>query len=80
MLVTGGGAFNNFLVERMRFHLREKQVTLVIPAAELVSYKEALVMAFIGILRWRQDVNVLSSVTGASEDSVGGALWMGGAP
>ena len=78
MLVTGGGAFNDFLVERMRFHLAGKQVELLIPAAELVSYKEALVMAFIGILRWRQEVNVLASVTGAMEDSVGGALWMGG--
>jgi anhydro-N-acetylmuramic acid kinase len=41
----------------------------------MVSYKEALVMAFIGVLRWRGEVNVLSSVTGASRDSVAGALY-----
>jgi anhydro-N-acetylmuramic acid kinase len=34
-------------------------------------------MAFIGVLRWRQEYNVLASVTGAERDSIGGALWMG---
>jgi anhydro-N-acetylmuramic acid kinase len=46
-----------------------------IPSDEVVKYKEALVMAFIGLLRLRKEVNVLSSVTGASHDSVGGALY-----
>jgi anhydro-N-acetylmuramic acid kinase len=34
-------------------------------------------MAFISVLRWRQENNVLSSVTGAVKDSIGGALWIG---
>jgi anhydro-N-acetylmuramic acid kinase len=34
-------------------------------------------MAFIGVLRWRQEHNVLASVTGASRNSIGGALWNG---
>ncbi len=34
-------------------------------------------MAFIGVLRWRQEYNVLASVTGASRNSIGGALWIG---
>ena len=50
---------------------------MVIPDPKLVSYKEALIMAFIGVLRWRQEYNVLSSVTGAARDSIGGALWTG---
>jgi anhydro-N-acetylmuramic acid kinase len=42
-----------------------------------VQFKEALIMAFIGVLRWRQENTVIASVTGASAPSVGGALWMG---
>jgi anhydro-N-acetylmuramic acid kinase len=49
----------------------------VIPGENLVKYKEAMIMAFIGVLRWRQEYNVLSSVTGATRDSIGGALWIG---
>lgn len=76
LLVTGGGAFNNFLVERLRLSL--DSVEVVVPEKKIVEYKEALVMALIGALRWREEVNVLSSVTGASQNSIGGALWMGG--
>jgi anhydro-N-acetylmuramic acid kinase len=36
-----------------------------------------LVMALIGVLRWREENNVLSSVTGARRNSIGGAIWMG---
>ncbi|HEV7783471.1 MAG TPA: anhydro-N-acetylmuramic acid kinase [Chitinophagaceae bacterium] len=77
LLATGGGAFNHFLIQRIKESLHESGIELIVPDAGLVSYKEALIMAFIGVLRWRQEYNVLSSVTGASRDSVGGALWAG---
>lgn len=77
MLVTGGGAFNRFLVERLSAHLESLHVRVKVPDPPLVEYKEAVVMALIGVLRWRQELNVLSSVTGAGRDSVGGALWLG---
>ncbi len=77
ILITGGGAFNTFLVNRLRDHLKEWNIDVVIPDENLVKYKEALVMALMGVLRWRQEINVFSSVTGANRDSVGGALWMG---
>jgi anhydro-N-acetylmuramic acid kinase len=76
LLVTGGGAFNTFLVERIR-QLLAPGIEVVVPDAATVKYKEAIAMALIGTLRWREDANVLSSVTGSSKDSVGGALWMG---
>ncbi len=78
LLITGGGAFNHFLVKRIGEVLTELQIEVVVPDPLLVSNKEAIIMAFIGVLRWRQEVNVLSSVTGASRDSIGGALWIGG--
>jgi anhydro-N-acetylmuramic acid kinase len=77
MLVTGGGAHNGFLIGRIRESLSSTGVVLVVPDAVLVDYKEALMMAFIGVLRWREENNVLASVTGASRDSIGGAVWIG---
>jgi len=77
LLVTGGGAFNNFLVERLSEELAATGVEVVVPDVNLVKYKEALIMALIGALRWRQEYNVLSSVTGAEKDSIGGAVWIG---
>ncbi|HTM66667.1 MAG TPA: anhydro-N-acetylmuramic acid kinase [Flavipsychrobacter sp.] len=77
MLVTGGGAFNNFLVETIQEQLAALNVKVVVPYEQVVKFKEALVMALIGALRWREETNVLSSVTGASRDSISGALWMG---
>lgn len=77
MLVTGGGAFNSFLMQQIREQLLPLEVSVVIPDASLVQYKEALIMGFLAVLRWRQESTVLSSVTGASRDSIGGALWNG---
>jgi anhydro-N-acetylmuramic acid kinase len=77
LLVTGGGAFNSFLIERLSEALQPLNVEVVVPDEKLVKYKEALVMALIGVLRWREEYNVLASVTGAQRNSIGGALWMG---
>lgn len=77
LLATGGGALNSFLVRRIAEELANIGVTLVVPEKKLVEYKEAVVMALIGVLRWREEYNVMSTVTGASRDSIGGALWLG---
>ncbi|HYD22728.1 MAG TPA: anhydro-N-acetylmuramic acid kinase, partial [Flavipsychrobacter sp.] len=77
LLVTGGGAFNKFLVEKIQDALMPQHISVEVPDATVVQYKEALVMALIGALRWREETNVMSSVTGAGRDSIGGALWMG---
>jgi len=77
LLCTGGGAFNTFLVARLRDHLSELNIEVVIPDEKLIKFKEALIMGLIGVLRWREETNVLASVTGAKRDSIGGAVWMG---
>lgn len=77
LLVTGGGALNRFLVSRIGELLAEQGIRVVIPEEEIIQYKEAIIMAFIGVLRWRQEYNVLATVTGASRNSIGGALWTG---
>lgn len=77
MLVTGGGAFNTFLVERIMESFKDQNIEIEVPGNMLVNFKEALVMGLIGVLRLRQENNVLATVTGASRNSIGGALWMG---
>ena len=77
LLATGGGAFNTFLIRQLSDILKELSIEIIVPDKKLVNYKEALIMAFIGVLRWRQEYNVLASVTGATRDSIGGALWTG---
>lgn len=71
MLVTGGGAMNSFLMERI---IAETPVQVIRPDDLLVQFKEALVFAFLGVLRLEGEVNVLASVTGASRDSVSGVI------
>jgi len=77
LLITGGGALNTFLIGRLSSELTSLGVEVVVPEENLVKYKEALIMGLIGVLRWRQEYNVLSSVTGAERDSIGGAIWIG---
>jgi anhydro-N-acetylmuramic acid kinase len=50
-------------------------IELLVPGKELVDYKEALIIALMGALRWREEENVLSSVTGSSRDNISGAIW-----
>jgi anhydro-N-acetylmuramic acid kinase len=71
ILVTGGGAKNKFLIESIK-SLSEAEI--VIPDREIIDFKEALVFAFLGVLKWHNQTNVLQSVTGASRDSSSGAI------
>jgi anhydro-N-acetylmuramic acid kinase len=74
LLITGGGAFNSFLVERIQSYL---PVRVVIPNAVIVKFKEALAIALLGFLRWYHQPNVLASVTGASKNTINGAIYVG---
>lgn len=73
VLCTGGGAFNSFLIYRM-VELAGDDITLVIPENDIVNFKEAIVFAFLGVLRIRNEANSLKSVTGASQNSSGGVM------
>lgn len=71
VLVTGGGVFNTFLMERIG---EEVDASLVIPHEQLVRFKEALIFAFLGLLRYKNEINCLASVTGARCDSSSGVI------
>lgn len=74
ILVTGGGAFHQFLLERMKI-LSNKN--LQVPQKELVNFKEAIVFAFLGVLNYLGSVNVFDSATGSVKQHVGGAMYRG---
>jgi anhydro-N-acetylmuramic acid kinase len=73
ILVTGGGAYNEFLLARIQALLPHNRLHR--PDPLLVEFKEALVFAFLGVLRIRNEANCLASVTGAGKDNAGGALF-----
>lgn len=75
LLITGGGAHNLFLVERIEALCSHSHIT--VPDAVVVDYKEALVFALLGYLRWHGHTNCLASVTGARHDNCGGSLLLG---
>jgi anhydro-N-acetylmuramic acid kinase len=77
LLTTGGGALNHFMVERIAAQVKDISIEVIVPDKKLVNFKEALIMALMGVLRWREENNVLASVTGAKRNSVNGAIWMG---
>jgi len=72
VLVTGGGAYNSYLLERIRWY---KNINLVIPSSELIEFKEALIFGLLGVLRLRNEVNCLASVTGAKQNHCSGFVY-----
>ncbi len=71
VLFTGGGVYNSYLMEL----LQSKMTPFIdIPDRNLIEYKEALVFAFLGVLRMQDEVNCWSSVTGAGKNSSSGAI------
>ena len=73
MLVTGGGAYHLFLLERMKDYLPTMEI--IVPDAKTLEFKEALIFGLLGVLRLRNEINVLSSVTGAKNDHCSGMVY-----
>ncbi|MGB4967957.1 MAG: anhydro-N-acetylmuramic acid kinase [Saprospiraceae bacterium] len=76
VLITGGGANHLFLVQKLR-ELSNRNLQFEIPDASLVNFKEAIVFALLGYLRWQGENNVLSSVTGSIRDHCSGDIFNG---
>ena len=72
LLTTGGGTHNDFLMDRMQFHL--PQLEIIVPDKKTIEFKEALIFALLGVLKLRNEINVLSSVTGAKNDHASGVI------
>ena len=73
MLVTGGGAHNTFLMEKIR-HYCDASLEIIIPEKAIINGKESLLIALLGLLNLYDIPNSSPSVTGADRNSVGGVL------
>ena len=74
LFITGGGAYNRFLIETLQKKL-PPQVQIVIPDATQINFKEAIIFAFLAYLRIQNKNNVLASVTGAQMDHCSGDVY-----
>ena len=75
MIITGGGALNSFLVSCIEKYC--KKVEVVVPDRKIIEFKEAALMALMGLLRVENQTNTLHSVTGAKHDTISGAIYQG---
>lgn len=73
MLVTGGGAYHVFLLERMKEYLPTMEI--IVPDANTLEFKEALIFGLLGVLKLRNEINTLSSVTGAKKNHCSGMIY-----
>ena len=73
VLITGGGAYNDYLIERIK-NLTSSKIT--IPDPKIIEYKEALIFSFLGLLRVLEINNCYSSVTGAKKDHCSGKIYI----
>ncbi|MCT4622562.1 MAG: anhydro-N-acetylmuramic acid kinase [Schleiferiaceae bacterium] len=72
VLLTGGGAYNSYFVELLS---SKSESQIVIPDRLTVEFKEALVFALLGYLKWNDQINVLASVTGAKYNHSSGKIY-----
>ena len=71
VLITGGGAYNDYLIQRIE-DLTDCKID--IPDSNIIEYKEALIFGFLGVLRDLNINNCYSSVTGAKKDHCSGKI------
>lgn len=71
VLFTGGGVFNSYLMSRIAYHSKSE---IFIPHKKIINFKEALIFGFIGLLRVRNEINCLKSVTGSKQDNCSGEI------
>jgi len=72
VLLTGGGVYNSFLIQLLK--KASPDTEFIIPGKNIIEYKEALIFGLLGVLKLRNEVNVLSSVTGAKHDHSSGVI------
>jgi anhydro-N-acetylmuramic acid kinase len=73
VFITGGGAKNSFLIERIQHYFNGE---VIVPSSVIIDFKEALIFAYLGFLYTENRINALASVTGAKKDTIGGVFHL----
>lgn len=71
VLITGGGTYHSYLIEKIK---SKTSTEIIIPEKTIIDYKEALIFAFMGVLRMNNETNVLASATGSYENHSSGII------
>lgn len=71
IVFTGGGTYNTYFLERIK---TKTETQIIVPEEEIINFKEALIFAFMGVLRVNNEINILSSATGSSENHCSGIV------
>lgn len=74
ILVTGGGALNKYLMERIQARLNGLKFSLEQVDEATINFKEALIFAFLGLRCLLGEENVFRETTGARTDTVSGSI------
>ena len=72
VLVTGGGAYNSFLISKIK---QRTNCEIIIPSTDIINHKEAIIFAFLSVLKIRGEVNCFASVTGSKHDHSSGKIF-----
>lgn len=71
VLFTGGGTYNKYLIQKIR---NKTSTEIIIPEKQIIDFKEALIFAFMGILRLNKENNILASATGSLQNHCSGII------
>ena len=74
VLITGGGSYNKYWINLLK---NNYDIDCIIPQNNIIDFKEALIFAFLGVMRLEKNINILKTVTGASRDNIGGVIHFG---
>lgn len=73
LLVTGGGTHHPDVVRQLT---NTWPGEVVIPMKEWIDFKEAILFAYFGAMRWRGETFTRKELTGATQNTIGGAVYL----
>ena len=73
VLLTGGGVFNTFLLKKIKSYNKLNN-NFIVPNSDIVSFKEAIIFGYLGLLRYLNYENISKTVTGSKNSSSSGTI------
>ncbi len=73
ILISGGGTHNNYFINQLK---SKTNAEIILPKSEIIEFKEAIIFAFLGLLRVLEIPNTITSVTAAKRAHCSGAIYL----